>query len=861
MFRPNSIKHILILSLFAFVIGVLLTAVRHELLIEENTKMLKKHFDFHASKGYLSIQQGLLHEMERLESLATFFEASSDVSIEDFNQLANILTSSYHGVKALEWIPVVSRQERADFEKRLKGYSADFEIHSVQQGQRIKSPEAERYAVITYVYPFKQNKSSLGRNLFEETDRVTPLLSAELVDSITASSPVKLTDQSDYYNAITLYKAVFERTENRVVLKGYVALILKMDDFIEYTRRVNLLEGSQVYALIDPDFSDVPFVTVQRKPLVSEPIDYSHSFSVPLGGKYWILDIQGSLQSLPEYEELYLNHHIKSVAGGITFSFMAAVLLFAWLRSQYEHRLRVLAEEEEELVYSEIVENSSDAFYMLNCEGSILNVNSESCRSLGYSKAVLLSMNLSDIDVKFTESEILNICNDLKEGGKRIFESRYQRKDGTLFQVEVSARRMRLNNQTVIVTFVRDLTERLTFKEMSSDHTKLKKTVSITSQALAEQKASFESVFQQSADGIFISEGRHVLDCNEATVKMFGYASKEDILRLPNRVFAPKNQPDGESSHRKGFRMLSICMEKGSHHYEWVNIRANGEEFWTDVVLTRIEYSGRKVVHIAFRDISKRKQLEAESIAAKEEAIQANRAKSTFLANMSHEIRTPLHGILSYAQMGESRIGSLEQNTIKRYFKMIQSSGQRLLAQLNDVLDSAKLDSGLMQFDFKQQDILPVIQEAVHSLAALANSKGIELVLSGVSQTAYFDALRINQVLANLLTNAIRHSDEQSHIVIKIDALDSQVCITIMDEGKGVLEAEKMWIFEQFTQSQTEQAKTSTSGLGLAISQEIVQAHRGEIWVENRVNLGVVKGADFKFTLPSFGKENLIHES
>ena len=156
--------------------------------------------------------------------------------------------------------------------------------------------------------------------------------------------------------------------------------------------------------------------------------------------------------------------------------------------------------------------------------------------------------------------------------------------------------------------------------------------------------------------------------------------------------------------------MLQICLQQGQHRYEWVNKRANGTEFWTDVVLTRIEYFGKPVVHIALRDISQRKRFELQMNLAREEAIYANKVKSEFLAKMSHEIRTPLHGILNYAQLGESRISTANQDKLARYFDHIKVSGERLLVLFNDLLDSAKLESGSMTYNFKYQNIQPIIE-------------------------------------------------------------------------------------------------------------------------------------------------------
>lgn len=830
--------------------GVFAIYLQHEYLHDQDTKVLNEHFDNYSVKSYLTLERSLKLELQRLQSLATVFSVSPSVSRTDFDHYATVIMAGDNAIQSLQWLPLVKDKDREYFERSIQAEGFDnFQIVSIVNGQFQVAKKADEYAVVNYIYPFENKKDVLGLDAYSLQFQKGNLIKAAETGKSVASLPIQLTQTPGVGPSVILSQPVYNTDGS---LKGYVALLLRVDHFLSFIAKNAILESSLHYQIIDQDMPELPYLNLDKRVIDKQSASYRiHDFLLPLANRNWHFIIQVNLSELPEYEAHGKKGYSRQVIYGLLASLFFAVLMFIWLKSKEEKRLTQRNLREQQVGYEELFEQSSDAFYVLNCSGDIINVNSESIRTLGYTKDEVLQMNYSNIDQKYNVDNVFSLCQSIENTNKILFESKHKRKDGSVFPVEISARKCMLSNNCVISLFARDLTERLTYRELSLDNDVLQKAVEKYTAEFTEQKQAFETVFQKSADGIFITEGRHVVDCNEATFKIFGYNSKEEILRLPNRVFAPKYQPDGELSHRKGFRMLQICMEKGSHRYEWVNRRSNGKEFWTDVVLTRIEYYGRPVIHIAFRDISKQKRLQAEAIAAKEAAVKANEYKSEFIANISHEIRTPLHGILSYAQMGVTRVHSVGIDKLERYFNSIHISAQRLLLLLNDVLDSAKLESGLMRFDFEYQDIQDVVGACVEEQAGLAATKNIELVISGMALNAYFDRHRISQVLSNLLSNAIRFTPKDRKILIKFERFNEQyINISVTDEGPGIQRDELSKIFGQFIQSTDNLTHTVGTGLGLAICREITKAHNGEIWVENREDLGRPIGAAFIFTLP-----------
>jgi signal transduction histidine kinase len=221
-----------------------------------------------------------------------------------------------------------------------------------------------------------------------------------------------------------------------------------------------------------------------------------------------------------------------------------------------------------------------------------------------------------------------------------------------------------------------------------------------------------------------------------------------------------------------------------------------------------------------------------ELIEAKEAAY---RAKNLFLANVSHELRTPLHAILSYASFGVKKIDTADKNTLFRYFQQIEASGKSLLAFFNDLLDLAKLEAGKMRYELSASDVVWITRSVLEEFRSLAEQKHIKLEYHGPERfNAELDPTRFAQVVRNLVSNAVKFTPEGRHIWVHLIPQEDDFLLRVDDEGCGVPEDELDTIFESFYQSSRTKTSAGGTGLGLAICREIVLAHGGRIWVENR---------------------------
>lgn len=234
------------------------------------------------------------------------------------------------------------------------------------------------------------------------------------------------------------------------------------------------------------------------------------------------------------------------------------------------------------------------------------------------------------------------------------------------------------------------------------------------------------------------------------------------------------------------------------------------------------------------------------------EAETANAAKSEFLANMSHELRTPLHGILSFSRFGLKKYQTAEPEKLLQYFDRINTSGERLLSLLNDLLDLSKLEAGQMALIKKPVELREIMESCVAEQSAWINEKKLNLILDApiLNTEANIDPVRISQVMTNLLSNSIKFSLEGKSIIInflEVNYFDRPaIQVSIKDEGVGIPETELDSVFDKFIQSSKTKTNAGGTGLGLAICKEIIELHQGKIWAESNAD----QGATFSFILP-----------
>jgi signal transduction histidine kinase len=226
---------------------------------------------------------------------------------------------------------------------------------------------------------------------------------------------------------------------------------------------------------------------------------------------------------------------------------------------------------------------------------------------------------------------------------------------------------------------------------------------------------------------------------------------------------------------------------------------------------------------------------------------ESNRLKSDFLATMSHELRTPLNSILGFSDVLQTSTGLSEKQ--QRWAANIQSSGQQLLALINDVLDLAKIEAGKMQVRVSSFRIGDICEGMLTMFRPMAEKKNIELKGACAAEVPPLsqDAVKLQQILANLLSNAIKFTPEGGRVVLRAEAQADQLILTVTDTGVGIAPEEQELVFEKFRQAGNPMTREhGGTGLGLSIVRELSKLLGGEVTL--RSELG--KGSTFTVRLP-----------
>jgi len=508
------------------------------------------------------------------------------------------------------------------------------------------------------------------------------------------------------------------------------------------------------------------------------------------------------------------------------------------LEAKIEEKLRTLKESEE--MYRALFEDVGVGIGISSSEGEVIAMNKAMSKITGYSLEEFRGVNIQNVYVDLNDRKRLYEVLERK-GKAENFEVLLKKRSGEKYWANICVVPIKYNKRDAFLTSVVDITERKRAEE-----------------ALRDSETRYRTLFENANDAIFMMDDKVFLECNDATITMFGCDSKDDILGHSPWEFSPKKQPDGQDSRKKAIKYIRKALSDEPQRFYWKHSKKDGTEFDAEVSLNRMTVSGKTFLQAIVRDVTERKKAEEERIKLEQQFHQIQRLESIgrLAGGVAHDYNNMLNVIIGYAELALEKVDKSDS----------------IYDDLQEILKAAKRSSDvtrqLLAFASKQSvapkvlDINSTVEAMLKMLRRLIG-EDVELIWQPGSDVwkIRIDPAQVNQILANLCINArdaIKEGNgkiviETRNVVIDGTAGSDQVKIdrgeyvllSITDNGCGMDGETISRLFEPFF---TTKELGKGTGLGLSTVYGIVKQNGGFIDVRSKPG----KGTSFKIYLPRF---------
>jgi PAS domain S-box-containing protein len=509
-------------------------------------------------------------------------------------------------------------------------------------------------------------------------------------------------------------------------------------------------------------------------------------------------------------------------------------------RQEEEHERRLLlilsditeqarmeeALQERERFLTSILETTQDGFWVIGADGRLTDINDAYCRMTGYVKEELEGMLIGDLDVVEDSAATEERIERIIENGSEIFETRHRRKDGSVFDVEVSVSYLDLHGG-MLVCFCRDITGR--------------KSAEL---ACRQNEIRYRLLSDLTIEGIVIHKMGLAVDLNAALARILGYEPQEILGKnLLELIVHEDDQGIVRENVTKDYARPYIVRA----------VKKNGEVFFVELEARNFEINGEIMRVAAVRDITERKKSEEEIRRVNAELRNAIAEKDRFFSIIAHDLKSPISGFLSLTKVLVENFEELTVKEVNTSLDALYASSVRVYALLENLLEWARVQQGLLTCSPSHYLLKGVIRSSLDFTHSVADQKGIVLRDETPDDLVVcIDPPMIGTVLRNIISNALKFSNRGGQILITAHHDEDMVTVAVRDEGVGMDQHTLSMLFSldnKITRPGTE-GEVST-GLGLILCKEFVEKHGGTIWAESSPG----QGTTFYFTLPVAGRK------
>lgn len=374
------------------------------------------------------------------------------------------------------------------------------------------------------------------------------------------------------------------------------------------------------------------------------------------------------------------------------------------------------------------------------------------------------------------------------------------------------------------------------FQILALSFNKMKNNIKAYIGQLSSNEMKISSILNAIIDGIITTNSSGIISsCNKMSEKIFGYKQDKILGRNINEFISAINFNNYREDMFNKQKLINK-VKPMDNKYEIEGLKNGGIKIPIEVSYNEIEVEGQRVMTFVINDITQRKEVE--------------KMKDEFISIVSHELRTPLTSIIGSIGLIASKVLGDIPEKAEDLLKIANNNCNRLTLLINDILDLEKIKAGKMDFEFKEYDIVSIVEESIEASVDYARQYDIEYKIINPVDNAIvkIDKNRLIQVLINLLSNAAKFSHEGSTVDVEIKKInDNMIRVNVKDTGIGIPEEFKPQIYENFSQADSSDTrKKGGTGLGLSITKELITVMGGTINFESKLN----EGTNFYIDLP-----------